>query len=93
MQSDSMWRQGIGDCRSACQLIRGACKVCLSTACCCRWRVHRSVAASVDALLLGGQMPSELRWRGPGGELLLQFESVAAAQLALRTGSGSSDAS
>jgi hypothetical protein len=48
----------------------------------CRWRVHRCVAASVDALLEGRQPPSELRWRGPRGEVLLKFEGSEAAKLA-----------
>ena len=41
------------------------------------------MAASVDALLAGRQPPSELRWRGGDGKVLLQFESPEAAQLAL----------
>jgi hypothetical protein len=44
--------------------------------------VHRSVAASVDALLEGRQPPSELRWRGPRGVVLVKFEGGEAAKLA-----------
>jgi hypothetical protein len=51
---------------------------------CCRWRVHRSVAASVDALLEGRQPPSELRHRGPWGEAVVHFESSEAERLALQ---------
>jgi hypothetical protein len=54
----------------------------------CRWRVHRCVAASVDALLEGRQPPSELRWRGPRGEVLVMFETQEAEQLGMQAMSG-----
>jgi hypothetical protein len=43
---------------------------------------------SVDAQLEGRQPPSELWWRGPRGEVLVQFENLEAEQLAQQAMSG-----